>query len=100
MLLQGGESLNVDERLATSGDFHGGIADASMLGRHSKPGYNHDYHGAIPQSLEGRAISALSRFGENAKMTSDPVWLNRLRRSPEFAGIVYISGYGVLGVFS
>ncbi|WOL05562.1 peroxisome biogenesis protein 16 [Canna indica] len=83
MLLQGGEMVNVDDREGVPGDYDGGIRNAMMPGGYSNPGYVHDYHGGIPRSLEGRAISALNRFGENAKMQSDPMWLNKFRRSSD-----------------
>ncbi|RRT54549.1 hypothetical protein B296_00047444 [Ensete ventricosum] len=73
MLLQGGETVNVDERQAAPQVHNGWIGDAREPGGCNGPGYIHDYHGSIPKSLEGRAISALSRFGENAKMVSDPM---------------------------
>ncbi|KAK1323779.1 Peroxisome biogenesis protein 16 [Acorus calamus] len=65
MLLQGGASLNVEESV-----------DA-------KPGgYNmprSDFRGFHTRNLEGRAMFALNRFGENAKINSDPAWLKRLQ---------------------
>lgn len=50
-----------------------------------KPGGNqrHDYlqnnYGHNSWNLEGRALSALNRFGENARMVSEPVWLQRIQ---------------------
>ncbi|KAI3416786.1 uncharacterized protein J3R85_015045 [Psidium guajava] len=36
--------------------------------------------GRMGGNLEGRAPSALSRFGENARMVSDPAWLRRVQQ--------------------
>ncbi|KDO43376.1 hypothetical protein CISIN_1g0410783mg, partial [Citrus sinensis] len=50
-----------------------------------KPGRNqrHDYlqnnYGHNSWNLEGRALSALNRFGENARTASEPVWLQRIQ---------------------
>ncbi|XP_008776683.1 peroxisome biogenesis protein 16 [Phoenix dactylifera] len=83
MLLQGGESVNVDKGPDVAGVPHGGVGNlGSPVGYHG-PGYIPEYHGYIPRNLEGRAINALNRFGENAKMALDPEWLNRLRRTSE-----------------
>ncbi|XP_074564291.1 LOW QUALITY PROTEIN: peroxisome biogenesis protein 16 [Curcuma longa] len=83
ILLQGGEIVNSDERV--SEDYNRRIGDATMAGGSNIPGYIHERYGAIPQNLEGRAISALSCFGENAKMLSDQVWLNKLHRGSQTA---------------
>lgn len=87
ILLQGGEIVNSDERV--SEDYNRRLGDARMTGGSNRPGYIHER--AIPQNLEGRAISALSCFGENAKMLSDQVWLNKLRHGSQTAGIVHFS---------
>ncbi|XP_009420800.2 peroxisome biogenesis protein 16 [Musa acuminata AAA Group] len=83
MLLQGGELVNMDERLEVSGVYHARNGDSGVSGGYNRPEHIHGYHGSIPRSLEGRAISALSRFGENAKMASNPMWLNKLCPSSE-----------------
>ncbi|URE48111.1 Peroxisomal membrane protein (Pex16) [Musa troglodytarum] len=83
MLLQGGELVNMDERLEVSRAYHARNGDSGVSGGYNRPEHIHGYHGSIPRSLEGRAISALSRFGENAKMASNPMWLNKLCLSSE-----------------
>lgn len=87
ILLQGGEIVNSDEKV--SEDYNRRLGDVRMAGGSNIPGYIHER--AIPQNLEGRAISALSCFGENAKMLSDQVWLNKLRHGSQTAGIVHFS---------
>lgn len=74
MLLHGGETLN-PEKGPTDIDPQNG------LGGHVRPGGRHgpgNYYGPAIQNLEGRALSALSRFGENARMVSDPSGLTKL----------------------
>ncbi|ONK79882.1 uncharacterized protein A4U43_C01F11370 [Asparagus officinalis] len=72
MLLQGGEVENVEKKRP------------NVQGLHHAQGYN----GFMPHNLEGRAMSALSRFGENAKMALDPMWMNRFHRNPETNGML------------
>lgn len=88
ILLQGGESVNVDKEPDVAEVHHGGIGNPGRPVGYHVPGYIPEYHGYIPKSLEGRAINALNRFGENAKMALDPEWLNRLRRTSESPGIM------------
>lgn len=78
MLLHGGETVNVKKAsdaphsqqrqgsLANSGQYHG-------------PGNLRNYYGQTQWDLEGRALSALSRFGENARMLSEPTWVRRVQ---------------------
>ncbi|XP_076948699.1 peroxisome biogenesis protein 16-like isoform X1 [Bidens hawaiensis] len=61
MLLQGGETIN-DEKTANQPPTHGRLLHQGRNG-HFTP--------------EGRALSAMSRFGENARMISDPTWFRR-----------------------
>ncbi|KAL9385501.1 hypothetical protein Peur_022511 [Populus x canadensis] len=68
MLLHGGETPNIEKHLGFSSSQHNG-------GGFQKHGAHHGSNGQNPWNLEGRALSALSRFGENARMGSDPVWL-------------------------
>ena len=46
--------------------------------------------GIISKSLEGRAVAALNRFGQNAKMLSDPTWMSRLQPSPVPPGNLFL----------
>ncbi|XP_010255574.1 PREDICTED: peroxisome biogenesis protein 16 [Nelumbo nucifera] len=77
MLLHGGEATNTVEDPNASGSHHR-MQNFTKPGGHQGPGYFQDYNGYRAQNLEGRALSALSRFGENARMTLDPTWLSRL----------------------
>eukprot|EP00258_Populus_trichocarpa_P034510 XP_024450529.1 peroxisome biogenesis protein 16 isoform X2 [Populus trichocarpa] len=70
MLLHGGETPNIEKHSDFSSSQHN-------VGGFPKPGSRHGPNGLNPWNLEGRALSALSRFGENARMSSDPVWLRR-----------------------
>ncbi|GER31280.1 shrunken seed 1 family protein [Striga asiatica] len=66
MLLHGGESSN-----------DGCELDSRINGLPSGPGPQ------TPWNLEGRALSALSRFGENARSVSEPTWLRRVHHQQE-----------------
>lgn len=77
MLLHGGEVPNVVKNQNSV---------ESKMGNFPKPGeylgpngYFRDFHGRDLRNLEGRALFALNRFGENAKMASDQTWLNRIQ---------------------
>lgn len=87
MLLQGGEFVNEDEDSKPSQFHYGQVGTFGRPNGHNGPGYSPGFHGHDPYSLEGRALSALSRFGENAKMVSDPMWLNRTPQFPPLPGI-------------
>lgn len=69
MLLHGGENLNDGNNSDTLNSQHG-------YGNRMKHGQQ---LGQTPWNLEGRAMSALSRFGENARRSSDPTWLRRVQ---------------------
>ncbi|KAI3910332.1 hypothetical protein MKW92_033055 [Papaver armeniacum] len=68
MVLSGGEIANVDKR-----------PEASNSEPRMGNAVRRDRFGRDPQSLEGRALSALSKFGEDARMISEPKWLNRFQ---------------------
>ncbi|KAG6505781.1 hypothetical protein ZIOFF_038146 [Zingiber officinale] len=93
ILLQGGEIVNNDERV--SENYNTRLGDARMAGGSNMPGSIHERYGTIQQNLEGRAISALSCFGENAKKLSDQVWLNKLRHSSQTAGYSFFASLSV-----
>ncbi|XP_058085804.1 peroxisome biogenesis protein 16 [Magnolia sinica] len=79
MLLHGGEVANV-EKGTNALESHHGMGNFAMPGGYHGPnGHFHEFRGHDPRNLEGRALSALSRFGENAKMVSNPTWLNRVQ---------------------
>ncbi|KAK9143569.1 hypothetical protein Syun_012969 [Stephania yunnanensis] len=78
MLLQGGETPN--KKMDTSAlNSNQGLRMGLNSGTHSRAGGAQGYYAQDPRNLEGRAISALSRFGESARMVSDPAWLKRLQ---------------------
>ncbi|KAK2407213.1 peroxisome biogenesis protein [Trifolium repens] len=69
MLLHGGETSN--------DAMHSNDSSTSQhqIAVNPKARYN---HGTNPWNLEGRALSALSQFGEKARIVSEPVWLRRV----------------------
>jgi peroxin-16 len=69
MLLHGGETSN---DVMHSDD---SSASQHQIARNPKGRYN---PGTNPWNLEGRALSALSQFGEKARMVSEPAWLSRV----------------------
>ncbi|XVF73306.1 hypothetical protein PTKIN_Ptkin12aG0190900 [Pterospermum kingtungense] len=79
MLLHGGDTPNVekDSEDTITQDRIGGFPKPG--GRHGH-GWLHNKHGQNPWNLEGRALSALSRFGENARTISNPVWMQRIQQ--------------------
>ncbi|XP_022770330.1 peroxisome biogenesis protein 16-like [Durio zibethinus] len=81
MLLHGGDMPNVEKDYddTCTQDRIGGLPKP---GGHHGPGWLQDNHGQNPWNLEGRALSALSRFGESARprMISDPVWMQRIQQ--------------------
>ncbi|XP_052170507.1 peroxisome biogenesis protein 16 isoform X2 [Diospyros lotus] len=79
MLLQGGEIPNVEKGSETLDPQHK-FGNLSKPGRREGPGNLKNYHDKNPWNLEGRALSALSRFGENARMASDPTWFHRVQQ--------------------
>lgn len=89
MLLSGGETSNDETNSSSSALQH-------QIGL--KPGGSHgssymeNNYGSNPSNLEGRALFALSRFGENARMVSEPVWLHRVQHQQatiEPPGIIF-----------
>ncbi|KAL6569451.1 hypothetical protein OROMI_013965 [Orobanche minor] len=80
MLLHGGESVN-DRSESNDFDSH---RNGLFLGPGPRgvPGGLKN-HGQTSLNLEGRALSALSRFGENARAVSQPTWLRRVQHQQE-----------------
>ncbi|KAM7260877.1 hypothetical protein ACFE04_026352 [Oxalis oulophora] len=68
MLLQGGETPNVEDS---------SLQDKPENFQNSN-GVMGNGHGPAPWNLEGRALSALNRFGENARRVSDTAWPQRV----------------------
>ncbi|GAA0173687.1 hypothetical protein LIER_27252 [Lithospermum erythrorhizon] len=77
MLLQGGESLN-DEKGST--DSYSRYGQGTQPGFHNMPNNPRNLNGQTPWNLEGRALSALNRFGQSARMSSEPTWLQRVQQ--------------------
>lgn len=73
ILLDGGETINNERHLKTSTSQHRPNA-FTKHGGHNASGYPGYLNGQDHWNLEGRALSALSRFGENARMISPPAW--------------------------
>lgn len=84
MLLQGGEELNMEKGLkASDSQCYGMWRDGASSGYAGPAGFQDD-RGYDPRNLEGRALSALSMFGQNARMASELMWSN-VQRAPSFA---------------
>ena len=78
MLLHGGETPNV-EKGSGALNSQNGFGHLAKPGWQPGPGNLKNYHEKNSWNLEGRAMSALSRFGENARMASEPTWLHRVQ---------------------
>lgn len=76
MLLHGGETPNDEKESGASTSQYNGFANS---GGHDGPSSLGNNYAQTQWNLEGRALSALSSFGENARMVSDPVWLRRVQ---------------------
>ncbi|XP_022999826.1 peroxisome biogenesis protein 16 isoform X1 [Cucurbita maxima] len=73
MILEGGETTNNETHLETSTSQH-----RANDGHHAS-GYLGYVKGHNQWSLEGRAMSALSMFGDNARINSTPAWSYRVQ---------------------
>ncbi|KAF4386790.1 hypothetical protein F8388_006745 [Cannabis sativa] len=80
MLILGGETPNDDKHLKPSPPPPHEIDGFAKPVGNQRPGYLRNNHGQNPWNLEGRALSALNRFGENARTVSNPAWLHRVQR--------------------
>ncbi|XP_038876429.1 peroxisome biogenesis protein 16 isoform X1 [Benincasa hispida] len=78
ILLEGGETTNNERHLETSTSQHRANAFTKHGGHHAS-GFSGYLNGHNQWNLEGRALSALSRFGENARMISPPAWSYRVQ---------------------
>ncbi|EES04404.1 hypothetical protein BDA96_04G023900 [Sorghum bicolor] len=92
MLLQGGEVANEEEVTVLENNYGvngNGVPAIYPMDRHSGNGHKgmtkglDGKNGFVSKSLEKRAVAALNKFGENAKMMSDPMWMQRLQPTPE-----------------
>ncbi|XP_065864792.1 peroxisome biogenesis protein 16 isoform X2 [Euphorbia lathyris] len=77
MLLHGGETPNIEKDVDFSSEHAPG--GSSKPGIHHGPGHSQFMNGQNTWNLEGRALSALSRFGERARTVYDPVWSSRVQ---------------------
>ncbi|XP_051115598.1 peroxisome biogenesis protein 16 isoform X2 [Andrographis paniculata] len=78
MLLQGGESVNDGVSSNEFNSHRNGLISKPIQQQYSSVMRNH--HQPTSRSLEGKALSALTRFGENARTVSDqPTWLRRVQ---------------------
>lgn len=83
MLLRGGELIDEgDDDKNASENQHRGMRISERLS-----GYAGLQRDRDPLSIESRAMVALCRFGETARMDSDPLWLDR--RFPHIRGIEF-----------
>lgn len=78
LLLEGGETTNNERHLETTTSQHRANAFTKHGGHHAS-GFSGYLNGHNQWNLEGRALSALSRFGENARMISPPAWSYRVQ---------------------
>ncbi|KAK4803424.1 hypothetical protein SAY86_003241 [Trapa natans] len=70
MLLHGGETPNIDDKLNPS---------SSPFGDGNLPKYGAQTPALLSNNFaQNRALTALSRFGENARMVSEPMWFHRM----------------------
>ncbi|OVA12378.1 Peroxisome membrane protein [Macleaya cordata] len=78
MLLSGGEIANVEKGPEPSNSEHR-MGNFVKPGGDPGPGSLRDHYGRDQQNLEGRALSALSKFAEDARIISEPKWLNKFQ---------------------
>ncbi|KAK4411340.1 Peroxisome biogenesis protein 16 [Sesamum angolense] len=77
MLLHGGESINDKSNSDDVDSQRNGLLSNS--GQQGVSGFLKIHPGQNPWNLEGRALSALTRFGENARTVAEPTWLRRVQ---------------------
>lgn len=80
MLLQGGELSNRGVKEEPSEVKGSELADHGMPNGYHGPQDAHGYFrgpGYDPHNMEGQALYALRKFGENAKLVAEPSWYNR-----------------------
>lgn len=92
MLLQGGEVANEEEMNVLADNY--GVKNNRVPVIYPMNGHSQNGHGVVSngldgkaefvsKSLEGRAVAALNKFGQNAKMMSNPTWMRRLQPTPD-----------------
>lgn len=85
MLLHGGEIPNDDNHLNASTSQREAGGSMNPDGYHGTA-FLRNNHGRNPWNLEGRALSALNVFGENARVVSNPAWLRRVQHQHAIMG--------------
>lgn len=85
MLLHGGETPNAEESSdnLNSEQSFGGLAKPGGQNGHA---YLQNNLRHSPWNVQGGALSALSKFGENARMVPAPVWLQRVHHQSAIMG--------------
>lgn len=79
MLLHGGQTANLEEYPESSSSHQ--IGRALPTATNSKgPGWLQSNPGQNGWGVGGRALSALNRFGQSARMESTPVWMQRVEQ--------------------
>lgn len=78
MLLHGGQTPN-DEKILEASTPQRRTGGLLKPGEQLGNGHLRNNHAQDPWNLEGRALSALNRFGERARSVSDPEWLHRVQ---------------------
>lgn len=78
MLLHGGETPNVEEHSDCSSSQNRAAGFQNSRGHNGVLLPNNNVNN--PWNLEGRALSALNRFGEHARMGSEPLWSRRVQQ--------------------
>ncbi|XP_021856473.1 peroxisome biogenesis protein 16 [Spinacia oleracea] len=76
MLLHGGETPNIEN----PSNPHNHLGDLAKPGGDQRPAYLNNHYEQNPWNREGKALAALNRFGENARMVYDPTWLRRTQQ--------------------
>lgn len=100
MLLQGGEVANEEEVNVLANNY--GVKSNRVPIIYPMNGHSQNGHGVasngldgkaglVSKSLEGRAVTALNKFGQNAKMMSDPMWMRRLQPTLDAPGNFFLS---------
>lgn len=105
MLLQGGEVANEEEINILDENFgakSNGVPVIYPMNGHFQNGHGVASNGLdgkagfVSKSLEGRAVAALNKFGQNAKMTSDPMWMKKALPPPDPPGKIMIPYWSVM----
>ncbi|KAL0425922.1 UNVERIFIED_CONTAM: Peroxisome biogenesis protein 16 [Sesamum radiatum] len=94
MLLHGGESINDKSNSDDVDSQRNGLLSNS--GQQGVSGFLKNHPGQNPWNLEGRALSALTRFGENARTVAEPTWLRRVQHQQAIMEPPNLAGNGII----